>query len=151
MRRPAPPAAAALVALAAAMSAAPPAGARPFVPAEQRNPAWTAQIPTCDDPAVIGHIQRRFDQRESNYWQSGLSIAAVDRVRPIAWRPWGRDYIPRRYCEARAWMSDGRKRTVSYNIIEGGGIIGATWGVEWCVSGLDRLFYYAPNCRMARP
>ena len=125
--------------------------ARQVVPAERRTRPWSAQIPACDDPAVIGHIQRRFQQREDNYWRFGLAIASVDRIRPIAWRSWGGDYIPRRYCVGRALMSDGRYRQVSYNIIERGSIIGWSWGVEWCVSGLDRLFYYAPDCKMARP
>jgi hypothetical protein len=26
-----------------------------------------------------------------------------------------------------------------------------TWGVEWCVVGLDRNMAYNPNCQMARP
>ena len=31
------------------------------------------------------------------------------------------------------------------------GIIGATWGVEWCVVGLDPNFAYAPACSILRP
>jgi hypothetical protein len=30
-------------------------------------------------------------------------------------------------------------------------MIGASWGVEWCVVGLDRNWAYNPACRMARP
>ncbi|MBN9062862.1 MAG: hypothetical protein BGP06_11140 [Rhizobiales bacterium 65-9] len=127
------------------------ASAREVIPAEQRNPSWSAALPACEDPSVIGQVQSGFASRESSYWQSNLAIAGVDHVRTIAFRPWGADYIPRRYCVARAYMSDGRLRTVSYNIIERAGPIGLTWGVEWCVSGLDRLFYYAPDCKMARP
>jgi hypothetical protein len=26
-----------------------------------------------------------------------------------------------------------------------------TWGVEWCVVGLDRNWAYNPACKMARP
>jgi hypothetical protein len=26
-----------------------------------------------------------------------------------------------------------------------------TWGVEWCVVGLDRNWAYNPRCKMARP
>ena len=125
--------------------------ARSVIPAERRDPAWSANIPACDDPAVIGYVQRKFASREDNYWQLGLRISSVDRIRTIGWRPWGADYIPRRYCVARALTSDGHYRELSYNVIERGGIIGWSWGVEWCVSGLDRLFYYAPNCKMARP
>jgi hypothetical protein len=30
-------------------------------------------------------------------------------------------------------------------------MIGATWGVTWCVVGLDRNWAYNPDCRMAMP
>ena len=30
-------------------------------------------------------------------------------------------------------------------------MIGAYWGVEWCVVGLDRNWSYNPACKMARP
>lgn len=125
--------------------------AREIIPAERRWPTWTADLPGCDSPSVIEKVRVGFADREASYWQLGLAISNVDRIRTIAFRPWGADYIPRRYCVARAYMSDGRIRTVSYNIIERAGPIGWTWGVEWCVSGLDRLFYFAPDCKMARP
>ena len=31
------------------------------------------------------------------------------------------------------------------------GMIAASWGVEWCVVGLDRDWAYNPRCKMARP
>jgi len=40
---------------------------------------------------------------------------------------------------------------IDYSVREDLGIIGATWGVEFCVHGLDRNWAYAPACRMARP
>jgi len=30
-------------------------------------------------------------------------------------------------------------------------MIGQTYGVEWCVVGLDRNWAYSPSCKMARP
>ena len=48
-------------------------------------------------------------------------------------------------------MSDGKRRPVYYSIIEDGGMIGWTWGVNWCVQGLDRNWAYNPDCRQARP
>jgi hypothetical protein len=30
-------------------------------------------------------------------------------------------------------------------------MIGMTWGVEWCVVGLDRNWAYNPICKMAQP
>ena len=54
-------------------------------------------------------------------------------------------------CSAVAVVSDGRKHRVNYWIGEDTGMIGMTWGVEWCVVGLDRNWAYNPRCKMARP
>jgi hypothetical protein len=59
--------------------------------------------------------------------------------------------IPRRYCSAQARISDGISRMVHFVIAEDTGLIGASWGVEWCVVGLDRNWAYNPGCKMARP
>jgi hypothetical protein len=48
-------------------------------------------------------------------------------------------------------VSDGKKRKVNYAIGEDLGIIGAIFGVEWCVVGLDRNWAYNPACKMAEP
>ena len=53
-------------------------------------------------------------------------------------RPWAANTIPRRFCSGIVEISDGRKHAIHYSIAEDTGIIGATWGVEWCVVGLDR-------------
>ena len=31
------------------------------------------------------------------------------------------------------------------------GMVGAVWGIESCVEGLDRNWAYNPRCKMARP
>jgi hypothetical protein len=30
-------------------------------------------------------------------------------------------------------------------------MIGASWGVQWCVIGIDRNWAYNPECRAAAP
>jgi hypothetical protein len=82
---------------------------------------------------------------------SNLQILGFERVRQIAFSPWARGTIPRRFCRATAVVSDGRKHAVYYWIGEDTGMIGANWGVEWCVVGLDRNWAYNPACKMARP
>ena len=127
------------------------AHARDVVPAERRIHPWDARIPGCQDPAVLEKITSRFAERESRYWNSGLRLVAYERIRPMAWRPWGLDFIPRRFCTGVTLVSDGRKRQISYVVKEDLGIIGATWGVEWCVQGIDRHWDDAPYCTMDRP
>jgi hypothetical protein len=113
------------------------------------GPNYDGALPPCE--AGLGTIAWRFAQKESRFWNSDLQILGFERVRQIAFSPWAAGTIPRRYCGAVADVSDGRKRAVYYSIGEDTGMIGASWGVEWCVVGLDRNWAYNPACKMARP
>jgi hypothetical protein len=115
------------------------------------GPRYDAVVPTCDDPVALGKIQEHFAQKERGFWNSELQIVGFERLRQVAMRPWAVDAIPRRFCSGLAVVSDGRKRRVNYWIGEDTGMIGGTWGVEWCVVGLDRNWAYSPQCRMALP
>jgi hypothetical protein len=134
--------------------------------AEDRKFAYDAQLPACDSPSVIGRIQSRFDGREAGSWNSALTLTTIDRVKETRFRPNGSDLIPRRYCTARATLSNGRHHALQYNLIEDAGITGwhgslflglvrfptpASYSLEWCINGLDRSWTYSPDCRMARP
>jgi hypothetical protein len=138
----------------------------PRIPAEQRTYAYDAQVAACDDPGVLNRIERAFGSREAIDWKTNLTITGVDHVRQTHFRPNGVDLIPRRYCQARVYVSDGRRRALYYNIVEDAGITGwhgglllglirfptpGSFNVEWCIDGLDRHRTYAQNCRMARP
>jgi hypothetical protein len=113
------------------------------------GPRYDANLPACE--AALGTIASRFATKEGRFWNSNLEILDFERVRQLALMPWRDGAIPRRFCAATATVSDGRKHAVYYSIIEDGGEIGASWGVEWCVVGLDRNWAYNPACRMARP
>jgi len=115
------------------------------------GPRYDSVLPPCDTPYALSTIQRRFGTKENRFWNSNLQITDFDRVREIAFRPWANGTIPRRFCTGRALVSDGRWRTVHYSIVEDGGMIGANWGVDWCVVGVDRNWAYNPACKMARP
>jgi hypothetical protein len=120
-------------------------------PAEKRVLPYDAQLPACHDLAVLEKIASYFAEKEAKFWQSDLRIVQYDQIRPLAWRAWGLDYIPRRFCTGKVITSDGLRRQIDYSVREDLGIIGATWGVEYCVVGLDRNWAYQPACRMARP
>ncbi len=143
----------ALASLLAIASSAVPAAAASFFELNfgLSGPRYDATVPLCDDPSVLGKISARFAQKESAFWQSNLNIAGVDRIHEIAFRPWAPDAIPRRYCGGVADVTDGKRRTIYYSINETGSWVGVSWGVEWCVVGLDRNWAYNPGCRMARP
>lgn len=125
--------------------------ARPLVPAERRYLPYDGFLPACDDPAALQRIQERFHDRESQFWRTGLEIMGFDAIQEIGYRTNGLDYIPRRYCRARAYMNDAKWRSVSFSINKDLGLIGAGDEVDWCVDGLDREDAYAPACKMARP
>jgi hypothetical protein len=113
------------------------------------GPRYDQVVPACE--VGLGKISRRFAQKESRFWNSDLQIVGFERVRELAFQPWAAHNIPRRYCTAIAHVSDGSKRPIHYSIGEDTGMIGRTWGVTWCVVGLDRNWAYSPNCRMALP
>jgi hypothetical protein len=118
------------------------------------GPRYDAVLPVCEDPAVLGRIAARFAEKEGRFWQSALQILGFERIRETAFRPWAAgapDAIPRRFCSGTALVSDARARPIYYWIGEDTGMIGASWGVEWCVVGLDRNWAYNPGCRMAQP
>ena len=58
---------------------------------------------------------------------------------------------------ARLWgcavavVSDGSRHKIAYSIIEDGGLIGAWYGVEWCVRDFDRNWANLGNCNAALP
>jgi hypothetical protein len=133
------------------LATVPSAFARPIEPAERRYSPYSGQVPACGDPGVLKDIQKRFSEAEDEYWKSGLTILGFEQPGEIGFRSNGLDYIPRRYCTVRAMLNDQRVRIVSYSVGELLGMIGYDYGVEYCISGLDRNNAFAPNCKMARP
>ena len=115
------------------------------------GPRYDAQLPPCDAGWVLDTVRSRFASKESQFWSSDLSLQEFGQIRQISFRPWAEGTIPRRFCSGKVLVSDGRWRPVYYSIVEAGGAIGARWGVEWCVVGLDRNWAYNPSCKMARP
>jgi hypothetical protein len=112
------------------------------------GPKYDGRVAPCE--AALPTITSQFQEKESTFWNSALQITGFDSVHEIAFRPWQSDNIPRRYCTAKALVSDGKPRVVQYSIIEDGGFASIGQGVEWCVTGLDRDWAYNPACRAAK-
>jgi hypothetical protein len=113
------------------------------------GPRYDSQVPPCE--ASLYTLAWQFAEKERKFWNSTLEITGFANVREIAFRPWESGTIPRRFCTARASISDGKVRIVNFSIIEDGGFASYGPGVEFCVVGLDRNWAYNPACRMARP
>jgi len=107
----------------------------------------------CAQPAVLNRITNRFSYQVRHvpnlpqvsivdYYGIGESrhLPRIKDVRPI----------DRRYCFAKAQLSDGRTRDVWYLIEKPLGFAGIGSNVEFCVSGFDRWHVYGGRCRTVR-
>jgi hypothetical protein len=120
-------------------------------PAEQRFSPYVGNVFECDAPAVLNRIESVFRTTQNAFWGQDLQIMSFDRVRELSLRGNGVEYIPRRYCIARAHLSDGGVHTAIFDVEEAQGIIGIGDGVEYCIIGLDRNFAFSPACSSLRP
>src|SRR5262249_14554528 len=115
------------------------------------GPEYEGKLPPCDYRDALVKIAARFNEKENMYWATDLRIVNFEKIRETAFRPWAAQTIPRRFCSGIVEISDGRRHIIHYSIAEDSGVIGAIWGVEWCIVGLDRNWSYNPACKMARP
>ena len=145
-------AAAALVAALGVTAASQPYAANIF----EKNfwlpgPLYSRNLPACDYPGALNRIIANFHTKEIRFWNSELRIVGIEDIRETAMMPWAAQSIPRRYCSGTALINDGARHPLWYSIAEDTGIIGVSWGVNFCVDGLDRNDAYSPACRAAKP
>jgi hypothetical protein len=113
------------------------------------GPKYDGRVAPCE--SALPSITSAFQDKESTFWNSSLTITGYSNIREVAFRPWQSDNIPRRFCTGSVMVSDGKVRTVNFSIIEDGGFAGNGQGVEFCVVGLDRNWAFNPACRAAKP
>lgn len=137
----------------AAVASAPPAQAANWLEKGfwLSGPRYDHWVPACTDQGPLDKISSRFADKEGTFWNSSVRIVSFDRIHEIAWEPWVSGTIPRRFCTATAVVSDGSRHKIAYSIIEDGGLIGAWYGVEWCVRDFDRNWASLGNCNAALP
>jgi hypothetical protein len=115
------------------------------------GPRYDRVIPTCDNSQALDRIIANFRTKEYRFWNSELRIIGIEDIRESAELPWGAQSIPRRFCSGTALINDGARHPIYYSIAESTGMIGMDWGVNFCVTGLDRDWAYNPGCRSAKP
>lgn len=140
-----------LAAIISCMLLSGPALAREITPAERREEPFDASLPACADPSVLRDVSSQFAHTEYRFWNSDLRLVGFERIQEVAWRPWGLDYIPSRFCTGTVVMSDGYRRKINFAIREDLGFIGIGWNTVACVVGLDPSYSSAPNCRQVAP
>lgn len=115
------------------------------------GPRYDRVMPSCDYVPALDRIIDRFHTKEARFWNSELAIVGIEDIRETAVLPWAAQSIPRRFCRGMALINDGERHAIYYSIGEDTGMIGMDWGVNFCVTGLDRDWAYNPSCRAARP
>jgi len=115
------------------------------------GPNYSRDMPACDYAPALDEIIANFQTKEARFWNSELKIVGIEDIRQSAYLPWAAQSIPRRFCSGTALINDGARHAIYYSIASGTGMIGAGWGVNFCVVGLDRNWAYNPACRAARP
>ncbi len=115
------------------------------------GPRYDREMPACDFRPALDRIIGDFHTKEARFWNSALQIVGIENIRQTAVLPWAAQSIPRRFCSGTALTNDGVRHPIYYSIAEDTGLIGADWGVNFCVAGLDRNSAYGPACRAARP
>ena len=115
------------------------------------GPRYDRVMPGCDYPPALDRIIGNFHSKEARFWNSELQIVGIENIHETAALPWAAQSVPRRFCSGTALINDGRRHAIYYSIAEDTGMIGMSWGVNFCVVGLDREWAYNPACRAAKP
>lgn len=109
------------------------------------------RLPLCNHPSLFTTIASDFHDKESEYWGSNARLTSFEEPVELGYRPWGPEFIPRRFCRTRAMVTGGSVHDVFYSVNYQTGTLGIVHGVTWCVDGYDRNLAYAPGCKMAGP
>jgi hypothetical protein len=115
------------------------------------GPRYDNVVPLCTEHGPLDHIVAHWGTKEYRFWNSDLELVGFENIRELGLEPWRSGPLPRRFCTASVLVSDGKRRQIYYSIAEDTGMLGVTYGVEFCVVGLDRDWAYNPRCQMARP
>ena len=75
------------------------------------GPSYDGRVGECE--RALPTITAQFQEKESKFWNSALTITAYGGIHETAFRPWQSDNIPRRYCSGDVMLSAGKMRTVT--------------------------------------
>jgi hypothetical protein len=106
----------------------------------------------CADGRVLSRISERFRHQVRNVPNlPDVAIVEFVGIGETRYLPKREKWpVERRYCHAKAALSDGRSRSVWYLIEHPMGFAGVGSNVEFCVAGFDRWHVYNGNCRVLR-
>lgn len=107
-------------------------------------------FPACNEPSLEHRIIERYNYAEKKQWHRGYEMSLLSRMHEHSTQLWYDSMIVRRYCAATAHFSNGSKRQVYFLVEDDAGFAGMTWGITYCVLGLDPWHNHDGNCRTMR-
>lgn len=108
-------------------------------------------LPVCDEAKVLAKVTDKFAYYDTHIIGSGLAIADIGQIRETRVDVNGPSLIPRRYCNATATLSNGKRSELVYLIEYQAGFASIHWGVQSCLPGYDPYRVYGAWCRSIRP
>jgi hypothetical protein len=107
-------------------------------------------VPDCTSPAVLDTVRDKIAAADAGMTHAGVLLTAVDQI--------AQDYVSqndpspyaRRYCVARAGLSDGKTTTLYYLVEERAGFVGVTWNVDACLLGYEPWRVHDGRCHTVR-
>lgn len=135
----------------AGIAAAPTAGLAADPVRAAYGPAGASAL-ACAEGNVLSRIADRFRHQVTHVPHlPDVGIVDFRDIRQNRYLPAYADRpIARRYCEATAYLSDGRRHPIWYLIEEGAGFAGMGTNVEFCMVAFDRWNVYNARCRVLR-
>jgi len=121
------------------------------MPASARYPGWwRGSLPACTAPEVLSRVQQKIAYGSPRVLGYNLAIEQFETISDgTAQR--GKGFIDRRYCTAKAWLTNGKRSEVVFLIESGQGFASVGWNVESCLPGYDRWRVHDGWCRSIRP
>ena len=108
-------------------------------------------LPECDARGVLSRVVEKAGYRGQAPYQEPVTITGFDRIhqtRHIG--SLGLGQRERRWCRARAHLATGHTRHVQYLLESHASFVGASYGVESCISGRDLWNVYNGDCGTLR-
>jgi hypothetical protein len=137
--------------LAAGLLAAGPAAAADYIRSAPGHVTHYTDQGICAEGGYLARISHKFRYQIAHVpYLPDVEIADFQGIHQNRYLPADADHpIARRYCEATAVLSNGRRHQILYLIESGMGFagIGGT-NVEFCVNGFDRWKVYDGRCRV---
>ncbi len=115
-----------------------------------RNLIADDTVPSCTQGAVLDTIRSKFDTAAARVLHANIALGPVDRITQDYAGQNDPSPMARRYCVARATLSDGRRTTLYYLVEQDAGFVGVTWNVEYCLAGYEPWHLHDGRCHTVR-